>query len=505
MQEPVRSIVIAGGGVAGWLTAALLARALDTRRIAVRVIDTCSATDGIDPLDRLSGSTLPPLPVLHAELGLDEAALLRATRGTFKLGSEFRDWDAHGGAYLLPFGEIGARIEAVGFHHYLRRLAGLGHALHVDEFSLPAQAARQARFAHPSDDPRAVQSTYEYGYHLDVTAYAQLLREYSVGRGVTLIAAGVAGVRLRTGDGFIETVELDNGESLSADLFIDCSGARAALIGALGTPFLDFSHWLPCDGALLGSATAAAQLPPMTTATALASGWCQRVPLQQRTAIAVLTASGFASDDFARAELAGATPDSRDPDPVALRFTNGRRARFSEKNCVAIGAAAGFLEPIGSTAIHFIAIGVQRLLGMFPTRDHAPGLAAEYNRVMTGEFDNARDFAILHYHATRRDDAPLWNHVRTMALPESLDYKLSLFRHRGRIVLYDDETFDEGDWACTFVGQGERAERYTALADQVDTQQLLGQIGRIRAVMKSAAEAMPPHRAYLERYCAGGK
>lgn len=497
MSEQLRDIVIVGGGLAGWYAAVRLAHAMRGRRIKLRVVHAAAPGEEADPLDALCASTLPSHHVAHAELGLDERAFMRVCRATFKLATEYRGLTDPSRSYLLPHGEIGARIEAVGFHQVISRLAHAGRALDIDEFSVPALAARLGRFAHPSPDARSVLSTFEYAYHLDTQAYTRLLRAFAQKLGAVAVDAGLAGVELAADGQNIAAVTLTDGQRLEGDLFIDCSGARSALLGeALGVPFDSWQSWLPCDRAVVMGVSAFEPPAPFTRISAEPGGWSWQVPLRDQLVQGLVFDGSRVDADAALAKAAQAQSRA-----VALRFTNGRRREAWRGNCVAIGAAAGFLEPLASTGLQLINEGVTRLLSLFPDRGSAAVMAVEYNRMLAALYDGARDFVLLHYLLARRAEAP-WNGEVAAALPPSLARRVEMFRHRGRVVLNDDEIFEEPDWACTFVGQGEKPLHHSIIVDQASDAEVLAQVAKIARVMQSAVQTLPPHHAYLERYLA---
>lgn len=496
LDMTTRNIVIVGGGLAGWYAAARILHAMRGRKITVRVVHAAPARAPADPLDVFCASTLPAQAIAHAELGLEERLFMRECRATFKLATEYRGFTDPARSYMLPHGEIGARLEAVGFHQFITRLAQAGRAPDLDEFSVPSIAARLGRFAHPSQDARTVLSTYEYAYHFDTQAYTRLLRGFAQRLGAVAVDAELAGVE-RSADGRdIGALTLADGERITGDLFIDCSGARSALLGAiLEVPFDSWRGWLPCDRAVVTRVGALEPPAPFTRVSAQAGGWTWQVPLRTELEQAQIFDSTRADPDTAlKRALSGGAP------VFELPFVNGRHSEFWRGNCVAVGAAAGFLEPLASTGLQLINEGVTRLVALFPDRGSMPIMAAEYNRAMGAMYDGARDFVLLHYLLSRRAEAP-WN-VEPASPPPTLARRVEMFRYRGRVVLEDDEIFEESDWACAFVGQGEKPARYSILADQVNDADVLAQVTKIARVMQAAVQKLPTHHAYLERYLA---
>ena len=487
----IRNIVIVGGGLAGWFSAARLCHAMRGRKIQVRVVHAAPPGSEADPLDVLCGSTLPSIALPFAELGLDERDFMRATGATFKLATEYRDFGVARRAWMLPFGEIGARLEAVGFHQFISRLMLTGRDTDIDQFSVPALAARLGRFAHPSQDERSVLSTYEYAYHLDPQACTRMLRGFALKLGAVAVDAELAEVACTEDGNRIASLKLTDGTKISGDFYIDCSGIRSALLGqALRVPFDDWSQWLPCDRAVQLRVPVSAPAPPFTSITALENGWWSRMPVRGAVDHTLAFDARTLEMEIARdmvAAQAGAGAKPRE-----LTFTNGRRRELWRGNCVAIGAAAGYLEPLVATGLRLIDDGISRLVALFPDDGSMQLMAREYNRTLSASYDGARDFAILHYLPG----------PRIAALPASLAHRVELFRYRGRVVLHDDEIFEEADWACTFIGLGERPGHYAILAAQMSEDEVLAQFAKIARLMQSAAQKLPAHQAYLDRYLA---
>jgi tryptophan halogenase len=506
--EPIRKVVIVGGGVAAWMSAASLVRAFAGQPLSIQVVEDSQAPP--ESLDFSSEeSALPALRAAHRLLGIDEAEFMRATNATFRLGTEFVDWSAIGRRWMHPCGEVGARLDTVAFHHHWLRVAREEGA-EFESFSLSAEAAKLGRFAYPAADPRSVLSTLSYAFHFDTALYAQYLRRYAEARGATRIEGAVKGANFHGPAGPIESVVLANGERIEGDLFIDCSGFRSVLIEeALHTGYEDWSHWLPCDRAVAASISSVspsvntvpsaipAELNPCTRTTARGSGWQWHIPLQHRIGSGYLYSSRYLSDDEAAATLANDLPRHASANPRLLEFTPGHRKKVWAGNCVAIGPAAGFLEPLASTNVHLIQSAVAKLLALFPDRSFASAPIDEYNRLATVEYERIRDFLILHYCLSARDDTPFWRHVREMRVPPTLERKIGLFASRGRVVLYDDETFGESSWVSVFVGHSLWPKRVDPRAALVDANLTRERLRRMRAAIHQAAQAMPVQHAFM--------
>jgi tryptophan halogenase len=493
---PIKSIAIAGGGATGWLAAALLARVL-RGSCDICVIET----DDTGPRQGQIG-TLPSLTGLHTILGIDENELLSKTDGTFRLANLFRDWGRVGGEYFHALGETGARLDSIAFHQYWLKLRQSGPIETYSDFNLCAVAARAGKFARPSSDKRSILSTLEYAYHLDAVLYAALLREYACARGVKQDAGKIAGVALSESGNLVDAVMLEDGRRVEADVFIDCTGSKGRIVSALETGFEDWSEWLACDRAIAISGSRGDMLSPYTLSVAHGSGWQWRIPLQNSIGHGFVYASGFMSDDEALSKFLGAVGDNPVGEPQTSRFTNGRRKTIWSGNVIALGAAAATLEPLENLESHIAQIGITRFLALFPDRSFAADEREEYNRLMASELDRMRDFLILHYHATSRNNSPFWNRCREMQVPEMLAHKIRMFQSRARVVLYDEETFSEDSWASVFLGQEIIPRRYDPLADNRDVGQLKTQLQRIRSTVRQGSDSMPSHAAFVRKYCA---
>ncbi len=491
----IRNVMIVGGGTAGWMAAAALSRIMRNGITKITVVES----DEIGIVG-VGEATIPPIISFNQLLGIDEDDFLRQTQGSIKLGIEFVDWARLGHTYFHPFGTYGVDIDAVKFHQFWlkRHLAGVDGD--IGEYNLSTVAARLGRFTRPSADPATVLSSLKYAYHFDASLYARYLRAYAEQRGVARHEGKIVDVKLRGEDGFIEAVVLENGTRLEGDLFVDCSGFRGLLIEqALKTGYEEWSHWLPCDRAVAVPSASVGPPTPFTRSTARGAGWQWRIPLQHRVGNGYVYSSPYISDDEAAATLLANLDGAALAAPRFLRFTAGRRRKAWNKNCVALGLASGFLEPLESTSIHLIQAGISKLLALFPQRDFNPLEIAEYNRLTAIQIEQIRDFIILHYKATTRGDAPLWRYCAAMSIPETLERKMELFRSGGRVFRYEDDLFSDTSWIAVMLGQHVTPQSYDPVVNSVADATVAGNFSRLKDIIRRTAEAMPPHSAFLAR------
>jgi tryptophan halogenase len=494
----LRTIVFIGGGTAGWMAAAALSRAIEFP-IAIQLIESEDiGTVGVGE------ATVPHLRAFNNSLQIDEVEFVRAVRGTFKLGIQFVDWGSVGSHYVHGFGTIGHEYRALPFHQYWIKLHLQGRAHELDAYSLNTAAAPAGKFlSGASDVPQGSPlSQVAYAYHFDAGLYAQYLRRYAEARGVRRIEGEVIDVSLRAGDGFIESVTLKSGARVAGDLFIDCSGFRGLLIEqALKTGYDDWTHWLPCDRAVAVPSEKLSAATPYTRSTAHGAGWQWRIPLQHRTGNGHVYASAYTSDDEA-AQVLLANLDGRAlAEPRVLRFTTGRRRRMWNRNCVALGLASGFLEPLESTSIYLVQSGIARLIHMLPDLRMSPVLQDKYNAEAAFEIEHIRDFLILHYCATQRRDTPFWEYCAQMSIPDALRARIELFRESGRFYREADEMFALTSWVQVMVGQHIVPTGYHPLVDAVPDEELARFGESVRKVIASCVAAMPTHEQFIDRHC----
>ena len=494
----IRSIAVVGGGTAGWMVASALGRVLGTDYASIRLIES----DAIGTVG-VGEATIPQINVFNRMLGIDENEFVRRTKGSFKLGIEFVDWGAIGERYFHPFGSYGVDMLGVSFHSFWMKMARSPKFADIDDFSLMAKAAAGGKFMRPIDAGKSFLSDIAYAFHFDAGLYAAYLHEFAEGHGVTRTEGRIRDVARDGESGHISHVVMEDGERIAADLFIDCTGFRGMLIGeTMEVPYIDWSHLLPCDRAIAVPCARTQDLPPFTRATARKAGWQWRIPLQHRIGNGQVYSSKYISDDEVTADLLANLDGEPLAEPRRLRFTTGHRERFWEGNCVSIGLSAGFMEPLESTSIWMIQTGIARLLSNFPDRSFDAADRDRYNRVMVEESENIRDFLVLHYHLTRRDDSDFWNYVRTMPIPERLAEKMRVFANSGRTFREHEELFNDTSWFAVMVGQGLPVRNYDPLADILPDGELEDRLMQIQQAVANSADYMPAHDRFIAKNCA---
>ena len=495
----IERIVIVGGGTAGWMTAAALSRLAEKRTVAITLIESeAIGTVGVGE------ATIPPIVEFNQLLGIDEREMMAATQATFKLGIQFANWGKVGESYFHPFGTYGYHMGGIAFHQVWHRARSEGERRPLQIFNLETVAAHFGRFSRTQDFQRDDLPTMNYAYHIDATRYAAFLRAYSEKRGVVRTEGKVVDTTLDPESGFISSVTMDDGTVVEGDLFIDCSGFRGLLIEqALETGYDDWRHYLPCDRAVAlpceredGSGPA-----PFTKATAHSAGWQWCVPLQSRNGNGHVYCSEYMSDDEAHDILVGNLAGKPGAEPNFLRFVTGRRKKAWNRNVIAIGLSSGFMEPLESTSIHLINSGINRLVAILSLDGVTQNQQDTYNRLTDKEYRRIRDFLILHYNATARDDSPFWDYVRTMEVPETLTEKIELFKANGQIFREEDELFNETSWAAVMMWQGIHMDGHGPIAASMVVPELKGELDEMEKSVRFAVQHMPSHAYYVARYC----
>jgi tryptophan halogenase len=497
----IRRIVIVGGGTAGWMAAAPLAQRLG-RRCEISLIESPEiGTIGVGE------ATLPTIRFYNDALGLDPADFVRKTQASFKLGIEFKDWGHLGNRFFHGFGDFGVPFAGQAPHMAWLRLAReFDRMPSLDDWSMAAVLARQNRFLPPHGAQPGVTDAYSYGYHFDAGLYAGYLRDYATARGARRIEGTISRVEQHPETGFVSAVVLNDGRRVEGELFIDCSGFRGLLIeGALQAGYEDWSDWLPCNSALAVPCARVEPVTPYTRSTAQRAGWTWRIPLQHRTGNGHVYSDAFTSDAQAREDLLAGLDGAALDEPRQLRFVTGRRRESWVKNVVALGLSAGFVEPLESTSIHLIETGVGKLIELFPDREFRPELADEFNRVMGRRYESVRDFIVMHYKLTRRDDSEFWRHCAAMPIPDSLQHQIELFRETGRITILEPDGFAAPSFVAMLLGLGVTPKRHDPFVDALDLRQLHGHFAGLRDLIAQTAARAPDHGAYLAGQAQGGK
>ncbi len=498
MDNRIKRIVIVGGGTAGWMTAAALGKVLGREYADITLVES----DAIGTVG-VGEATIPQIGTYNRMLGLDEDEFVRRTKGTFKLGIEFVNWGRLGHRYMHPFGKYGLNMQGLSFHAFWQRMHQLGDPHSLDDYSLNALAAYDNKFMRPIDAGRSPLSEIAYAFHFDAGLYALYLREQAESHGVVRREGRITQVHQDGVSGFVTAVELEDGSEVCGELFIDCSGFRGLLIAqTLGIDFVDWSHWLPCNRAVVAPCESVDAMTPYTRSTAHGAGWQWRIPLQHRIGNGHVYSADHMSEDEATAILLDNLDGEPLSEPRGLRFTTGHRQRYWEKNVVAIGLSSGFMEPLESTSIWMIQTGISRLLSNFPDRSFAAVDRERYNRVLIEETEYIRDFLILHYHATERDDTPFWAYCRNMDIPPRLQEKLDVYNHTGRTFREGEELFNDTSWFAVLTGQCGKPRIYDPVAEMMSVEETRERLRQIRETIRSSADYMPGHRAFIAEHCA---
>ena len=493
--EPISKIVIVGGGTAGWMAAAALSRIIGAMpRLSITLIESeAIGTVGVGE------ATIPQLVGFNRLLGIDEAEFVRETHATYKLGIEFVDWLRIGHRYVHPFGNYGIDMLGIEFQHFWLRGRALGDQSEIDAYSIAAMAGKAGKMAWPRpDQPNSPLSKLSYAFQFDASRYARFLRKLAEAQGVTRVEGRITEVAQHPETGFVTGVTLESGASVEGELFIDCSGFRSLLLGqTLGVPFTDWSEWLPCDRAIAVPCALGGDHEPLTRSTARPAGWQWRIPLQHRIGNGHVYSSAHMDDDAALDLLLDNLDGKPLAEPNKLRFTAGHRERTWERNVVALGLASGFLEPLESTAIHLVQSGIARLMALFPSTAFSAAEIDRYNLESVRDYLDIRDFLVLHYKATERDDSEFWRYCRNLPPPPGLADKLALFESSGRVIREHNELFTETSWLSVMTGQGVVPRSWHPVANMLDDEEALRRVAHIREVVANAVAQMPTQAEFL--------
>lgn len=493
----IKKVAIVGGGTAGWMTAAAFSKVLKNNYCEIQLVES----DAIGTVS-VGEATIPQISLFNKILGIDENDFVRKTQATFKLAIEFENWRKKDHSYMHPFGDYGSDMDAIQFHHYWLKMFQMGKAPDLNSFSLAAVASKQGRFMRPQNRGNSPLSHIAYAFHFDATLYAKYLRELAEKNGVKRTEGKVKNVTLDVNNGFIDSLILESGEQIEADLFIDCSGFRGLLIEqTLKTGFTDWSKWLPCDRAVAMPCKIKNDVHPYTRSIAQDAGWIWRIPLQHRIGNGYVYPSAFVDDDKAVEVLRNQLEGDPIAEPNQLRWKTGVRKKAWNKNCVAIGLSAGFIEPLESTGLHLIQSTISKLLGMFPHKGFDQTEIDTFNNQTNLELERIRDFIILHYKVTEREDTEFWRYVKHMPIPDYLQAKIDLYNSNGRIYRQDTELFNETSWLAVMHGQGLMPQGYHPLVDTLDEQEIMRRLNHIQSVIDKSADVMPLQSEFIDEHC----
>ncbi|MFC3114585.1 tryptophan halogenase family protein [Cellvibrio fontiphilus] len=488
-NNSVKKVVIAGGGTAGWVAAAALSKQLGKLLDVVLVESDQIGTVGVGE------ATIPPMRTFHSLLGIDEQEFMRATEAVFKLGISFKNWGQIGDEYIHPFGSTGQGSYLADFQHFWLHAKSKGINAEFGEYSLEVQAAKANKFA------TSKTGTINYAYHLDATRYAQFLRQFSEKHGAKRIEGKIQQVQQHP-DGDIKALLLESGELIEGDLFIDCTGFTGLLIDkTLNTPYEDWSHWLPCNSAIAIQTESVEPPKPYVTCTAHQAGWQWHIPLQHRVGNGNVFCSDFMSDDQAKAHLLNNVRGKVLTEPRVIKYRTGRRKVFWNQNCVALGLSSGFVEPLESTSIYLFMIGVVRLMSMFPFNGITESVIKEYNQQLIAELENIRDFIILHYHVTSREDSEFWRYCKNMSVPDSLSHRLELFKEHALSYQDSRELFRRDSWLHVMLGQGLMPQHYHSIFQTMPDDEMVGHLTNIRTKIAEVVAKLPMHHEFVHHYC----
>tara|TARA_A100001391_G_scaffold119169_2_gene80957 strand:- start:12995 stop:14488 length:1494 start_codon:yes stop_codon:yes gene_type:complete len=488
-KRPKR-IVVAGGGTAGWMTAAAIARTFGP------VVDlTLVESEQIGTIG-VGEATIPSLVNFNQLLGIAEADFMCATQATFKLGIEFSNWKVDGERYFHSFGATGRDHWSAGFQHFWLDGLKRGHQQSYDDYCLELKAAYAGKFAHLPDN------RLNYAYHLDSSLYAAFLRKLAETHGATRVEGKIAEVELNSENGHIAALSLDSGQRIEGDLFIDCTGFRALLIeGALHVGFDDWTHYLPCDRAIAVQTESVRAPIPYTRAIAHDAGWQWRIPLQHRQGNGIVYCSRYLDQEAALDRLLSSVEGERLTEPNMIRFTTGARRKQWYRNCIAVGLSGGFMEPLESTSIHLIQRAILRIIRMMSQGDICQHDVDEFNEQQLTDMVQIRDFLVLHYKATERRDSPFWRQCADMEVPATLAHKMELFRETGRVFRKNEELFAENSWIQVMLGQGIMPRSYHPIAGKLSDEEMSGMLSGLRDAVEKTLASLPEHGTYVARYC----
>lgn len=491
----VNNVVIVGGGTAGWMVAASL---VNSYKHTVNFTLVESSEIGTVGVGEATNATIRRF---YGALGMSDLDVMKATNATCKLGIEFKNWFTENSTFIHPFGIFGQKVAGIEFHHYWMKLRQQGDTSDISDYSLGAMLAKQGKFTTPSKNPTSELSIFDWALHFDATLFAKHMRLFAENNGVKRIDAKVTKVNVKQENGFIESIVLDNGTLINGDLFIDCSGFKGLLIEeTLQTGYVDWSEWLPCDKAVAVQSELVGAPSPYTVSTAHKAGWQWNIPLQNRQGNGLVYASKYITDNDAKALLTSNISGKLMGEPKMFSFTPGRREKAWNKNCIAVGLSSGFLEPLESTSIALVETAIEKIKMLFPDKSMNQGCIDEFNDMTRLEYERVRDFIILHYHATTRDDSPLWNYVRTMPIPDSLQHKITLYKERGHLVKYRWEIFQPASWVALYSGNNIQPNTYDPIVDNFSIDYLKHSFSEMKKSIQTVVDETPTHEEFLKRH-----
>ncbi len=493
-----QKIVILGGGTAGWMTAAAISKIMKSNNLEIVLIES----DEIGTIG-VGEASLPQIKQFNDFLGIEEKEFMVATNATFKLGIEFIDWGAIKTSYIHPFGDYGTSLGGAEFQHIWARGLKNGISKNIEEYSFAISLARELKFDFPSENKNSVKSEFSYAYHFDAGLYAKFLRNIAETNGVKRIEGKFKKAEKYPETGFIKNLIMENDYIIEGNIFIDCTGFRGLLINKeIGSEWEDWSNYLPCDRAIAVPCENGGDFTPYTRSIAREAGWQWRIPLQNRIGNGYVYSSKFISDEKAADCLLSNLDGKPIRDLNYIKFQAGRRQSSWNKNCIAIGLASGFLEPLESTSIYLIQIAIQNFLNLLPTKGYDETLIKEFNRLMDIEYERIRDFLILHYFANAGSKGELWDYTRNMQIPDSLQAKIDIFKSRSYIERYNDGLFSPASWLAVFTGQNIIPHNYDVLANNIELNEIKSFLDGQEQEIKDAIENLPSHKEFIEKYCA---